>query len=86
MLDNNHNRNENGGSQQPQGGWSPYRSEQGRQEFFQRYDSVFREPQGNYQGSYSSSQTPPPSYQPQTAPREKKHRSGKGAAAGRVAA
>ena len=50
MLDNNHNRNENGGSQQPQGGWSPYRSEQGRQEFFQRYDSVFREPQGNYQG------------------------------------
>ncbi len=86
MLDNNHNRNENGGSQQPQGGWSPYQSEQGRQEFFQRYDSVFREPQGNYQGSYSSSQTPPPSYQPQTAPREKKHRSGKGAAAGLVAA
>ena len=86
MLDNNHNRNENGGSQQPQGGWSPYPSEQGRQEFFQRYDSVFREPQGNYQGSYSSSQTPPPSYQPQTAPREKKHRSGKGAAAGLVAA
>ena len=85
LENNNHNRNENG-IQPPQGGWSPYQGDQGRQEFFQRYDSVFREPQGSYQGSYGSSQTPPPSYQPQTAAREKKHRSGKGWIAGLIAA
>lgn len=85
LENNNHNRNENG-IQPPQSGWSPYQGDQGRQEFFQRYDSVFREPQGSYQGSYGSSQTPPPSYQPQTAAREKKHRSGKGWIAGLIAA
>ena len=86
MLDNNnHNRNENG-IQPPQSGWNPGQGDQGRQEFFQRYDSVFREPQGSYQGSYSTPQTPPPSYQPQTAARERKRRSGKGWIAGLIAA
>ena len=86
MMDSN-GRNENNGIQQPQsrGGWSPYQGDQGRQEFFQRYNSVFQEPQGSYQGSYSTPQTPP-AYQPQTPGKEKKHRSGKGWIAGLVAA
>ncbi len=86
-FDNN-GRNENGGAQQPQGrsGWNPYQGDQSRQEFFQRYNSVFQEPRGSYQGSYSTSQPPPPSYQPQPPVKEKKHRSGKGAGAGLVAA
>jgi len=87
MMDNN-GRNENNGTQQPQSrsGWNPYQGDQGRQEFFQRYNSVFQEPQGSYQGSYSSSQTTPPSYQPQPPVKEKKRRSGKGWIAGLVAA
>jgi len=82
---NDHNGN---GSQQPSGsghGWSSYQEDQGRQEFFQRYNSVFQEPTGSYQGSYSSQPSSPPPYQPQPPVREHK-KNGKGWIAGVLAA
>ncbi len=87
-YDNNNNNNNPGSSPQTggRGGWSPYQGDQGRQEFFQRYSSVFQEPSGSYQGSYSTPNPPPPSYQPQPPVKEKKQRSGKGLGAGLIAA
>lgn len=82
----NHNGN---GSQQSSGGrssWSSYQEDQGRQEFFQRYNSVFQEPRGSYQGSYSSQSSAQPAYQPQPPVREHRKGSGKGWIAGVMAA
>lgn len=84
----NHN-NGSGSSQQPsgsRGGWSGYQGDQSRQEFFQRYNSVFQEPSGSYQGSYSSPPSPPPTYQPQPPVKEKRRGGGKGWIAGVMAA
>lgn len=80
--------NNNNGSQQPGGrnGWNPYQGDQGRQEFFQRYNSVFQEPSGSYQGSYGTPPATSVSYQPQPPVKEKKRGSGKGWVAGVIAA
>ena len=78
---NGYDEHNNGsGGQQPasRGGWSGYQGDQSRQEFFQRYNSVFQEPAGSYQGSYSSPPSPPPSYQPQPPARERRKGGGKG--------
>ena len=85
-YDNNNNSPNNMPQPGGRGGWSPYQGDQSRQEFFQRYSSVFQEPSGSYQGSYSTPNPPPPSYQPQPPVKEKKHRSGKGVGAGLIAA
>lgn len=85
---NGYDEHNNGSSgQQPasRGGWSGYQGDQSRQEFFQRYNSVFQEPAGSYQGSYSSPPSPPPSYQPQPPARERR-KGGKGWIAGVLAA
>ena len=83
-----HNNGSGSGGQQPasRGGWSGYQGDQSRQEFFQRYNSVFQEPAGSYQGSYSSPPSPPPSYQPQPPARERRKGGGKGWIAGVLAA
>mgnify|MGYP001150241046 FL=1 len=86
---NGYDEHNNGSSgQQPasRGGWSGYQGDQSRQEFFQRYNSVFQEPAGSYQGSYSSPPSPPPSYQPQPPARERRKGGGKGWIAGVLAA
>lgn len=86
---NGYDEHNNGsGGQQPasRGGWSGYQGDQSRQEFFQRYNSVFQEPAGSYQGSYSSPPSPPPSYQPQPPARERRKGGGKGWIAGVLAA
>ena len=86
---NGYDEHNNGSSgQQPasRGGWSGYQGAQSRQEFFQRYNSVFQEPAGSYQGSYSSPPSPPPSYQPQPPARERRKGGGKGWIAGVLAA
>ena len=85
-YDNNNNSPNNMPQPGGRGGWSPYQGDQSRQEFFQRYSSVFQEPSGSYQGSYSTPNPPPPSYQPQPPVKEKKHRSGKRVGAGLIAA
>ena len=85
-YDNNNNSPNNMPQPGGRGGWSPYQGDQSRQEFFQRYSSVFQEPSGSYQGSYSTPNPPPPSYQSQPPVKEKKHRSGKGVGAGLIAA
>ena len=50
-YDNNNNSPNNMPQPGGRGGWSPYQGDQSRQEFFQRYSSVFQEPSGSYQGS-----------------------------------
>jgi serine protease Do len=74
-MSTGYDNNNREGGQPGSGGWTPYQGEQGRQEFFQRYNSVFQQPSGSYQGSYSTP-TPPPAYQPQPPVKEKKRRSG----------
>ena len=80
-MSTGYDNNNREGGQPGSGGWTPYQGEQGRQEFFQRYNSVFQQPSGSYQGSYSTP-TPPPAYQPQPPVKEKKRRSG---SVGRIA-
>lgn len=52
-------------------GWNGYQDDQGRQEFFQRYNSVFQEPAGGYRGGYGG-QSSGAAYQPQPQVREYK--------------
>ena len=53
-MSTGYDNNNREGGQPGSGGWTPYQGEQGRQEFFQRYNSVFQQPSGSYQGSYRS--------------------------------
>lgn len=66
---NGYDNHSGNNDRQPSGnrnGWGSYQEDQGRQEFFRRYDSVFREPSGSYQSGYGSQQAAPSAYQPQS--------------------
>lgn len=60
----NHNSNNDRQTSGNRNGWGSYQDDPGRQEFFRRYDSVFREPSGGCQSGYNSQPTTP-AYQPQ---------------------